>query len=65
MKLFDYIKQNHDIKNDRHLAKSLGVGQPAISRISTGKQKPSAEIILRIHETFGIPVKDIREMVAE
>lgn len=65
MKLLEHIKETQGIKNDRQLAIAIGVGHPAISRIATGKQKVSAEIILRIHETFGIPVKEIREMVSE
>lgn len=65
MKLLDHIKETQGIKNDRQLAVTLKFGQPVISRLRTGKQKISAEVILRIHETFNIPVKEIREMAGE
>lgn len=63
MKLFEHLKDKHDIKNDRQLAIALGVGHPIVSRIANGKQTLSAEMILRIHETFEMPVKEIKEMV--
>jgi plasmid maintenance system antidote protein VapI len=36
-----------------------------VSRIANGKQALSAEMILRIHETFDMPVKEIRQMIEE
>jgi plasmid maintenance system antidote protein VapI len=65
MKLFEHLKKKHEIKNDRNLAITLGVGHPVVSRIANGKQALSAEMILRIHETFDMPVKEIRQMIEE
>ena len=63
MKLLDFLKQKFDIKNDRQLAIALGVRAPAISKIRNGRSSITADFILKVHETFEIPVKDIKAML--
>lgn len=60
--LLDYIRQELKFPSDRYIADLLGVGVSAISKIRHGATI-SADIILRIHEETGIPVKTIKEKI--
>lgn len=62
MKLLDFIIGNYDLKNDRHLADKLDISTPVISRIRNGHTKVSAEMMIRIHEVFGIPIAEIKSL---
>jgi plasmid maintenance system antidote protein VapI len=63
MKLLDAVKKRYAIKNDAELSRKLDVPPPTISKIRSGKVNVSADMILRIHETFDMPVKEIRELL--
>jgi plasmid maintenance system antidote protein VapI len=63
MKLLDFLKQKFDIKNDRQLALALGVQAPAISKIRHGHSSITADFILKVHEAFDIPVKEIKALI--
>jgi plasmid maintenance system antidote protein VapI len=63
MKLLDTIKERHSIKSDAELSRKLDVPPPTISKIRSGRVNVSADMILRIHETFNMPVKEIRELL--
>jgi plasmid maintenance system antidote protein VapI len=63
MKLLDFLKLQFDIKNDRQLALALGVQAPAISKIRHGHSSITADFILKVHEAFDIPVKDIKALI--
>ena len=63
MKLLDFLKQKFDIKNDRQLALALGIQAPAISKIRHGHSAITADFILKVHETFEIPVKEIKALI--
>jgi len=63
MKLLDTIKEHYSVKNDAELSRKLDVPPPTISKIRSGKVSVSADMILRIHETFEMPVKEIRELL--
>lgn len=63
MKLLDHLIANHDVKNDADISRKLEVSPPVISRLRNGKCNVSSDIILRIHEVFNIPVKQIRELL--
>ena len=63
MKLLDFLKQKFDIKNDRQLALALGIQAPAISKIRHGHSSITADFILKVHETFEIPVKEIKALI--
>ena len=63
MKLLDTIKERHSIKSDAELSRTLDVPPPTISKIRSGRVSVSADMILRIHETFNMPVKEIRELL--
>ena len=63
MNLLDAVKERYAIKNDAELSRKLDVPPPTISKIRSGKVNVSADMILRIHETFDMPVKEIRELL--
>jgi len=63
MKLLDTIKERYSVKNDAELSRLLKTKAPTISKIRSGKVSVSADMILRIHETFEMPVKEIRELL--
>lgn len=63
MKLLDFLKEKFDIKNDRQLALALGVQAPAISKIRHGHSSITADFILKVHEAFDIPVKEIKALI--
>jgi len=63
MKLLDTIKERYSIKSDAELSRKLDVPPPTISKIRSGRVSVSADMILRIHETFNMPVKEIRELL--
>ena len=62
-KVFDTIITRHALKNDRALAKFLALAPSAVSKIRNGHMAVSAEVILRMHETTGIPVAEIRTLL--
>ena len=63
MQLLDKVKELYSIKNDAQLSRTLDVPPPTISKIRSGKVSVSADMILRIHETLGMPVADIRALL--
>jgi plasmid maintenance system antidote protein VapI len=63
-KLLDAIKAQHDIKNDAALARDMDVAPPVISKLRNGGLELGATYILRMHETFGMPVTEIRDLIA-
>ena len=63
MKLLDFLKEKFEIKNDRQLALALGVQAPAISKIRNGHSSITADFILKVHETFEMPIKDIKALI--
>jgi len=63
MKLLDTIKERYSIKSDAELSRKLDAPPPTISKIRSGRVNVSADMILRIHETFGMTVKEIRKLL--
>ncbi len=62
MKLLDELQSRFEIKNDRQLAAKLDVSTPVLSRIRNSKCSVSADMIIRIHEVFGLPIAEIKGM---
>lgn len=62
MKLLDYLKEKFNVKNDRQLAMEIGISHPTISRIRRGHKKASAEVIIAVHEKYGIPISEIKQL---
>ncbi len=62
MKLLDYLKEKFNVKNDRQLAMEIGISHPTISRIRCGHKKVSAEMIIAVHEKYGMTIAEIKEL---
>lgn len=62
--LLDFIIEVHKLKNDRGLSRVLEVGQPTISKIRSRYFPVSSDMILRMHEKLGMPVAEIRKLIA-
>jgi transcriptional regulator with XRE-family HTH domain len=63
MKLLDYLKKTHKIKNDRQLALTIGVSMPTISKIRNGHNGVSAETKILIHKAFNMPIVEIESFL--
>jgi plasmid maintenance system antidote protein VapI len=61
--LLDEVIAKLNAKSDGHLSRLLEIPPPTLSRIRNGKQKPSAEVILCIHEKTGMPVAQIKSLI--
>ena len=55
-----WVMSENGIKNYAHLSRSLGVAPPVISKHINGELRIGDNMILRLHETFGVPVARIR-----
>lgn len=62
--LFNALIARPEIKNDAGLSRALGVAPPVISKIRHGALNVGASLILAIHETFDVPVAEIRRLIA-
>lgn len=62
--MLDTLRKQYDIKSDAALARELEVQSSVISKLRSGSPL-GATMILRIHEYFGMPVAEIRALVAE
>ena len=62
-KLLDSLLVDNALKNDAALARALEVAPPVISKLRHGRLAIGSTLILAIHETFGVPVAEIRRAV--
>lgn len=58
--LLSWLMEENNIKNYAHLSRALGVAPPVISKHINGELRIGDNMILRLHETFGVPVASIR-----
>jgi transcriptional regulator with XRE-family HTH domain len=63
-KLFDYVMKKQNLKTDSQLAAYLGMSTPNISKIRNGINNVSPGSILTVHDTTGMSIKRIRELIA-
>ena len=63
-RLFDHLIAVHQLKNDAALVRKLDVAPSVISKARNGVVAVSAALTLNIHETFGMPVADIRNLIS-
>ncbi len=64
-RMFDAIKKDYKIRTDSELAAKLGVHKPVIAKTRAGRLNVGPNMILRMHEAFGIPVETIRKDLEE
>ena len=54
VKYLDMVKQKHGIKDDKDLAKALGMAQSAVSHYRTGKRVMDDEQCLKVAQMLGM-----------
>lgn len=63
--LLDQLRTKLQLKNDAALSRLLDVKPPLLSKIRHRRQSVSASLIIRIHDTTGIAVRDLRDMMGD
>lgn len=63
-RLFDSLIERYELGSDYQLALEIQVTPSSICKIRSGKPV-TANLILKIHERFDIPVREIKEMVSD
>jgi plasmid maintenance system antidote protein VapI len=58
--LFDALIAKFGLRNDADLAYSLEVDPCNVSRLRAGRRQIGHELVLRIHDVFGLAVADIK-----
>jgi transcriptional regulator with XRE-family HTH domain len=61
--LLDALLQRYGLKNDAALCRVLDVQPCLMSKIRHGKQRISADMMLRIHEVFDMPIAEMRTLM--
>ena len=64
-KLLDTLIEKLHLKNDAELCRVLEVQPPIISKIRHRKLNVGATILLRMHETSTIPIRELKELTSE
>jgi len=62
--LLDAIKATHKLRKETALADLLDVAPAWVSKVRNRRVPASAEFILAVHENTGMPVKEIRQLLA-
>jgi transcriptional regulator with XRE-family HTH domain len=60
--LLDYLKDRFGLRNDRELARELGVQSGYVSRVRHGHLPVSASLMLGIHDVFGLEIHEIKAL---
>ncbi|MFZ6813581.1 hypothetical protein ACO0K3_03870 [Undibacterium sp. Rencai35W] len=64
-KLIEGLIKLFALKNDAELAMNLKVAPPVISKMRHGKLPIGSSILIKIHDTFDISIKEIRALYLE
>jgi plasmid maintenance system antidote protein VapI len=60
--LIDYLISVANLRSDAALAKIIGVHPPTISKLRHGHVSLTPAVILKIHDAFDIPIKEIKRI---
>ncbi len=60
--LLDFLLDSYMLKNDSALSKALKVQPPCLSKMRNGAGV-SAEFIINVHETYEIPIAQIKALI--
>ncbi|ELX08815.1 hypothetical protein Jab_2c08740 [Janthinobacterium sp. HH01] len=62
--LLDHVLLRQRLKNDAELSRRLLLAPSSISKIRRGRCGVSAEVMLRVHEAFDIPIAELKQLEA-
>ena len=60
--LIDYLLERFNLGTDAALARMMELQPPVISKMRHGKMSLTPSFILKVHDTFDIPVKEIKQI---
>ena len=60
--LIDYLLERFTLGTDAELARMMKLQPPTISKMRHGKMSLTPSFILKVHDTFDIPVKEIKKI---
>jgi hypothetical protein len=63
--LLNTVMARLNLKNDAALSRSLTVAPPLISKVRHRRLPVGASLLLRIHETTGMSIKELRELLGD
>jgi len=61
-RLFDHLIIAYKLKNDRQLARHIGVAPSTVCKIRARAKKMSPMVVLKIYDYSKMPIESIREM---
>jgi hypothetical protein len=61
-RLFDHLIVTHKLKNDRQLARYIGVASSTVCKIRARTMRMTPMVILKIYDYSKMPIDSIREM---
>lgn len=64
-RLLDTLIKELHLKNDAALCRTLQIGPPLISKIRHGRLPVSASILIRMHETTGRSIHELRQVLGD
>lgn len=64
-RLLDAVIARQALKNDAALCRMLALPPARISKIRHGKLAVNAEVLLLLHETFDIPLPELKRLMAD
>lgn len=64
-RLLDTLIKEMHLKNDAALCRTLQIGPPLISKIRHGRLPVSASILIRMHETTGRSIRELRQVLGD
>jgi plasmid maintenance system antidote protein VapI len=60
--LIDHLLERFNLGTDAALARMMELQPPVISKMRHGKMSLTPSFILKVHDTFDIPVKEIKQI---
>lgn len=57
------LLERNFLKNDAELCRALMIYPPVISKIRHRRHGVSADLLIRMHEAFNMPISELRELM--
>ncbi len=64
-RLLDALLEKMSLKNDAALSRMLEVAPPVISKIRHRRLPIGASLLIRMHETTGMSIRDLRDLMGD
>lgn len=64
-KLLDAMIERGGLKNDAALSRAMNIQAPMISKVRNKKLPVSALFLIRLHETFDMPIAELRTLMGD